>query len=164
MTTIRADVSSAPPLDEPLGDPLAAFQRRVSATDPGGRVMEELSRLASAAGIQILTIEPADEETASFERGPAVADRPIPDPRLALFEAPLRFSPITLTADCDYRSLGEFLWRLRDLGPLIEIRNLEVTPLAASDDETLPPPGRLRVTVTTFAYSVSSEGRRESTE
>jgi hypothetical protein len=163
ITAARSHAGGPPP-QQPLGDPVETFERQVTASDASGRVMEELSRLASQTGVHVDTIDTAQEETATFGGGPAVAGGARPDPRLALFGTPLVFSPVTLTAESDFRSLGEFLWGLRDLGALIEIRNLEIG--APGNDGAAAPgaPGLLRVTLTMFVYARAGAATGEAAE
>jgi hypothetical protein len=163
LATARTHTGGAP-MTQPVGDPVEAFERQVTVSDAGGRVMEELSRLASQSRVQVDTIESAQEETAAFGGGPSVAGGSRPDPRLALFGAPLMFSPVTLTAESDYRGLGEFLWLLRDLGALIEIRNLEINVPGAEGAGATDPPGLLRVTLTLFVYARTAGATGEAAE
>lgn len=151
-----------PALREPAADPVAVFERHVASGDASGRLLEELSRMATASGVRIETLETGGERRLGTRSGPAVTDAASPDPRLALFEAPLEYSPVTLTADADYPSLGEFLWRLRRLGTLTEIRSLDVTASAAANDA--PVEGPLHVTLTLFAYSRSEPAIPEASE
>lgn len=118
--------------------------------------------MATASGVRIETLETGEERDLGTRSGPAVTDAASPDPRLALFEAPLKYSPVTLTADADYPSLGEFLWRLRRLPTLTEIRTLDVTGSAPANDA--PVEGTLHVTLTLFAYSRSESAIPEAAE
>jgi hypothetical protein len=153
VATVRTQNGVPLPPPEPAVDPAMAFERLVAAGDASGRVLEELSRLASATRVRIDMLETGEQGDVNAGTGPGVAGAAIPDPRLALFQAPLKYSPVTLTADADYSSLGEFLWRLRDLATLIEIRALDITAPAAQPDEAPETPGTLRVTLTLFAYA-----------
>jgi hypothetical protein len=133
-------------------DPVAAFERHVAAGDASGRLLEELSRVARASGVGIETLETGAQSDVRPRSGPAVADAAMPDPRVALFETSLSYTPVTLTAEADYRSLGEFFWRFRDMTTLTEIRTLEVATSAAPRGDP-GAGGVLRVTLTLFAYS-----------
>jgi hypothetical protein len=82
-----------------------------------------------------------------------VAGSALPDPRFALFGVPLTYSPVTMTADADYGSLGNFLWRLRDLATVIEVRSLVVAVPPAQNDIPAAPAGSVRATLTMFAYA-----------
>ena len=152
IESVRREIGTPQPPPEPLGDPAKAFERQVTTGDASGRVMEELSRRAAAAGLQLDTIESATEGTAS-SGGPVATGGAVPDPRLALFQAPLKYTPVMLTAEADYRSVGEFLWNLRDLSTLVEIRSLEIVPPAVDPQQSAPSAGSLRMTMTLFAYS-----------
>jgi len=147
-----------PPPAEPAGDPMKAFERQVASDDPSGRLLEELSRLAARTGVHVDAIENGDQGSAAEAGGPAVSGGVMPDPRFALFQTPLKYSPVTLTADADYASLGNFLWQLRDLATVVEIRSLAVTSSAETPGDTAPAPGTVRVTLTVFAYSRTAAG------
>lgn len=146
----------------PVGDPMKAFERQVAAGDPTGRLLEELSRAAGAAGLEVDTVESVEESAVTPAGAPGVSNAAAPDPRFALFEVPLKYSPVTLTASADYRSLGEFLWRLRVLPTIIEIRSLEVSAPAESSETGAA--GTLRVSMTLFAYVRSAPPAREASE
>lgn len=161
VNVVGSDTGAPPP--EPVSDPMTAFERQVSVGDASGRVLEGLSRLATSTGVRIDVIETADEGTASLGGGPVVAGGLNLDPRFALFPAALKYTPVTLTADSDYASLGHFLWRLRDLATVVEIRSLEIVPAAAEQGaETAPAPGTIRVTLTMFAFSRVKHGAGEA--
>ena len=120
-------------------DPAGAFTREVTAGDPG-RILEELSRLAPRARYRNLSIDATGEQVSvRGGGGPQVAGAVAPDPRFALFNAPLTYLPVTMSFDADYASVGELLWRLRDVGTIVEIRNVDIKPAAAAaGGETAP--------------------------
>lgn len=152
----------APPA--PAGDPLKSFEDRVAAGDPMGRLLEELSRLASAAGVAVDTVESVEEGAVALAGGPAAGNAIVPDPRFALFQVPLKYSPVTLTANADYKSLGEFLWRLRVMPTIIEIRTLEISAPGEASADDPGPPGSLRVSMTLFAYMRSAVAASRASE
>lgn len=152
LAGVRSQQSGPAVPQEGVGDPVAAFERQVASGDASGRLLEELSRVATASGVGIETLETGAQSDVRPRSGPAVADAAMPDPRVALFEASLKYSPVTLTAEADYRSLGEFLWRFRDMTTLSEIRTLDVTVPASPPGEPRAS-GTLRVTLALFAYS-----------
>jgi hypothetical protein len=146
---VRAQMG-APPPPAPPGDPVRAFEGRVAEGDASGRLLEELSRLASRTGLRVDTIETGEEAVVGGRSGgSAVAI----DPRFGLFQAPLKYSPVTLSADADYASLGAFLWQLRETATMIEVRSLEVRAPLVGSNQTPVPPGTLRVVLTMFAYA-----------
>ena len=160
IATVRSQNPGPGALRDAGVDPVAAFEQHVASGDASGRLLEELSRIATASGIRIDTLETGEQGDVGTRSGPAVADAATPDPRLALFEASLKYSPVTLTAEADYPSLGAFLWRLRNLGTLTEVRTLDVTAPPPSGEA--PVDGTLRVTLMLFAYSRIGSGIPES--
>lgn len=151
VETVRAH--SGPPLPAaPPADPLKLFENRVAPGDPSGRLLEELSRLAMRTGVSVEMLETGDEAITSASGGPAVAGGVATDPRFVLFQTPLKYTPVTLRAEADYASLGEFLWRLRDLATVVEVRTLDVVAPESSTDIARPT-GMVRVTLAMFAYS-----------
>ena len=152
IALLRAQNSGQAALWEEAVDPMAGFERHVAAGDASGRLLEDLTRLAIATGLRIETLETGEPSDVVARSGPAVVDAGSPDPRLALFDAPLRYSPVTLTAEGDYPSVGAFLWRLRSLATLTDIRTFEVTASGVGSGEASGP-GTLRVTMTLFAYA-----------
>jgi hypothetical protein len=137
----------------PKGDAVDAFRRAMSAGDATPALLEQLARRASEALAGDLRIETGDRVSLSggSAAGPQVANLPQPDPRLALFETPLTLSPITMSFDAAYPDLGAFLWSLRGLATVVEIRSLELKPSPPSEQVTE------HVTMTLFAYARPAE-------
>ena len=128
--------------------PADVFRREVAARDAVPQLMEQLARVAMREGASNLMIETGERvvvPTASAS-GPQVAGGSQPDPRLALFDVPLAYEPITLSFDAGYPVLGNMLWHLRDLPTLIEVRSIEVKPQHDRGAATL------HASVTLFAY------------
>jgi hypothetical protein len=159
LAQVRASVAEPPP--PPItGDPRGAFERQLAARDVSSQVILELSQLASSAAVTNLAIETGDPVTATSATGPQVSGGgALPDPRFELFEIPLAYSPILMSFDADYASLGGFLWRLRDLATTIEVRSLEIRPrlgdgvVGTSAAARAAPDGRVHAGLTLFAYS-----------
>jgi hypothetical protein len=148
------------PVPPPLpGDPVAAFERQVAAGDATSTLLEQLARLASSSRAGNLLIETGERVSIAADgAGPRLTGAAPTDPRLQLFAVPLAYSPVSMSFDADYASLGEFLWRLRDLATTVEIRTMEVKPRAASaagpEPAVLPvADGAVHVALTLFAYS-----------
>jgi hypothetical protein len=97
--------------------------------------------------------------TVTSATGPQVSGvGALPDPRFKLFDTPLAYSPILMSFDADYASLGGFLWRLRELATTIEVRSLEIRPRLrdGSDGAGAVPDGRVHAGLTLFAYARQS--------
>ena len=162
LAQVRASVAEPPP-PPTTGDPREAFERQVAARDVSSRVLLRLSQLAAGAAVTSLAIETGERVIVSAATGPQVSGGVAPpDPRFGLFEAPLAYSPILMSFDADYASLGGFLWWLRDLPTTIEVRSLEIRPRvrdAAVGTGAVagpPPDGRVHVGLTLFAYARQS--------
>jgi hypothetical protein len=129
------------------GDPAALFVRTLAARDATPQLLEQLARRAADATAEGLTIETGEPATVAAASGPQVANQPQPDPRLALFDVSLAYSPITMSFDAEYPQIGSFLWNLRDLATVIDVRSFELRPV----------PQRTRrlehVTLTLFAFA-----------
>ncbi|MBI2187944.1 MAG: hypothetical protein HYU37_12645 [Acidobacteria bacterium] len=140
------------------GDARAAFERQVAARDASAQVFERLATLAKQAGVTNLTIETGQRTAVTVGTGPQAASA-VPDPRIALFEVPLAFLPITMAFDGPYAAAGQFLWQLRDPPTVVEIRTLEMRSTETGD-------GRVHMTLTLFAFArqpgdvVPAGGRR----
>ena len=144
-------VLAAPPPTAPARDAVAAFERVVAAADATAALLEQLARLASRLPAANLLIETgARVPVAAAQDGPQVTGAPAIDPRFALFDAPLAYSPIEMAFDADYAAVGTFLWDLRDLATTVEIRKLAVKPLPRAAGAA---DGRVHVTITFFAYA-----------
>lgn len=142
LAQVRASVSQPPP-PQVVGDARASFERQVPARDVSYQVFEQLARLARAEGAMTLEIETGDQVVVAAA-GPQPTGGALPDPRFALFEAPLVYSPISMSFDAEFARLGQFLWNLRDLATAVEIRTIDVKAA---------PGGRVHVTLTLFAYA-----------
>jgi hypothetical protein len=150
LTQVRASLAEPPP--PPIsGEPREAFERQVAARDVSLQVIQQLARLAAGATVANLSIDTGDQVTVSGA-GPRVSDGGAPpDPRFALFDTPLAYSPITMSFDADFDRIGEFLWAMRDLATTIEIRSLEITP-RAREGSAGGSAGPVHVALTLFAY------------
>jgi hypothetical protein len=139
-------------INEPMprmtsADPAAVFARRMASGDATSAVLEQLARLASAELAGDLTIETGERvDVAVTSGGPRVDEAPL-DPRFALFDTPLAYSPLTMSFEAEYRHVGQFLWNLRDLATLVEVRRLEIKP----QPERVRP--TLHVSLTLLAYA-----------
>lgn len=151
LAQVRVSVAEPPP--PPItSDPRGVFERQLAARDASSQVILELSQLASSVAVTNLAIETGDPVTATSPTGPQVSGgAALPDPRFELFEVPLAYSPILMSFDADYASLGGFLWRLRDLATTIEVRSLEIRPRLR--DGSASPDGRVHAGLTLFAYA-----------
>lgn len=110
------------------------FEAMVSADDKVADVVEFLVRTATASapkdkfrGLQVQTGDPL--RPGGTDRGPRVAGSPVTegDPRYQLFPVALVRTPVTISFESTFEGIAEFVWRLRDLPTLIEIRSLELT-------------------------------------
>jgi hypothetical protein len=137
---LRAALSSAGSKGGESRRGVAEFERLVSRDDRLPEVMEIVARLAldppdadRARGLVLNSGESARGEgvSSAVPGQPPVADDL--DPRWALFPGSVGSTPITVAFETTYERLGQFLWRLRDLPTLVEIRSLDVSralPLA----------------------------------
>jgi len=113
---------------------VAEFERLVSKHDRVPEVIEILARLAfdpgnpaQARGLLIETGQRASPNAAAAPGDMAGGARSSSlDPRWALFPGSLEYTPITVTFETTYDRLGLFLWRLRDLPTLVEVRSVEI--------------------------------------
>jgi hypothetical protein len=112
---------------------VAEFERLVSKHDRVPEVIEILARLAfdpgnppQARGLLIETGQRASPNAAAAPGDMAGDARSSLDPRWALFPGSLEYTPITVTFETTYDRLGLFLWRLRDLPTLVEVRSVEI--------------------------------------
>jgi hypothetical protein len=151
LTQLRASVSE--PAPAPVSDdPRAAFERRVAGHDVSYEVFEQLARLARAQGATGLEIETGDQVMVAAPGGSAMPQATgtaaMPDPRLAMFETALAYTPISMSFDAEFARLGQLLWELRDLATTVEIRTIDVKPVADGP--------RVHVVLTLFAYARSN--------
>ena len=149
-------ISIANPLPAaPAIDAVAWFEQQVAPDDATSELLEQLARVAAAAPVSNLLIETAERVTvtSSAGSGPQAVSGAAPDPRFALFDAPLAYSPVTMSFDAEYAHAGELLWRLRDLATTVEIRSLEARPVVEDTPATSAAQRRIHVSLTLFAYA-----------
>lgn len=158
LATLRAALAEpAPPVS--ASDSVKAFERRLAARDGARQLLEQLARLAAQVGATNLTINFDGTRTPITPSGfgPRIVGRSDPDPRLALFEVTLAYSVVPVSFDAEYKQLGEFLWRLRDLPVVVEIRTLDIRPVELPEGESrsasTAPRGRVRASLTLYAYT-----------
>lgn len=113
------------------------FEERTSKDDKVSEVVEILAKTAQE-------VAPADRMRGlQIQTGTAVRWQPgqpvvhtgagdeedggDPDPRFALFETPLIYTPVTISFESSYDGITRFLWRMRDLPTTIELRSMELT-------------------------------------
>lgn len=161
----RMAVSRPANLPEPEpagGDPAAAFERRIESSDVTAELLGHLTRLALAAGVTSLSIDSTGAPVAlAFGDGPRAADAAQTDARLALFGIPLQYSEIPMSFEARYAAAGGFLWSLRDLPLVFEIRSMRILPAGAAESDGSPAragrvPGddaTVAVSLTLFAYA-----------
>jgi hypothetical protein len=150
---LRAMVTE-PPAPAVIDDPVAAFERRIPSDDPTAVIVERLARLAGDFRARDLFIETVEGTTATGGGAPPLPETYRPDPRFALFDLQLVYTTIKMSFETDYAALGRFLWNLRDLPSVVEIRAFNVQPrLPASGEAPPAPDGALRVSLTLYAYS-----------
>ena len=153
LNSVRALMASPPP-PAITADPVKAFERRVPPRDVSGAIVNELLRLARTTQVAEPSIETGEPGVVSLTAGPQVAGAASADPRFQLFATPLTYTPVTMGFDADYASLGEFLWRLRDLSTVVEVRRLSVARQAPSADGAIVrETGKVRVALALFAYA-----------
>jgi hypothetical protein len=153
LSVARAAMNEPPP-PVIVADPVKAFESHVPARDAGGRIVQELLARAAEAGVSQPAIETGEPGDVSAASGPRVSNAADADPRLQMFDLRLTYTPVTMTFAADYASLGEFLWRLRDLATIVEIRGLTLSRPGEGNAEAPPPVrGAVNATLTLFAYA-----------
>lgn len=115
-------------------EPMRLFEARVSKDD---RVMDVIDRLTKALNesatdgkLRNLAIGTGDEALASSPAGPrkpGALDADVIDARWSLFPYPLKRTAVTISFDCSYATIINFLWRVRDLPTAIEVRAMKLT-------------------------------------
>jgi Tfp pilus assembly protein PilO len=115
---------------------LKLFEERMSTDDRVADVVELLAKIAADSapkgtikGLQIGTGAsaqwPASAGQATTRSGGGeAADEP--DPRFGLFPVTLTYTPVTVTFQGSYDAIQRFVWRLRDMPTMIEIRSMEL--------------------------------------
>lgn len=154
LVQARASVAQpAPPLLS--SDARVSFERQVAARDVSYQVFEQLARLARVQGATGLEIATGDQVVVAAPGGPQVAGGGAPpDPRFALFDIPLAYSPIAMSFDAEFARVGEFLWNLHGLATAVEIRTLEITPSVRQDvTGDVTGGSRVHVALTLFVYA-----------
>lgn len=147
LARVRASVGEFAQTED-SGDPIAAFERQMSAGDASSRLVEQLSRLTTAASAADLEIVTGERVTVSAPGGPQVAGGALPDPRFSLFPSEtLSYTPVTMTFDAGFAQVGGLLWNLRNLATTMEIRTVDLTRPSEGGA------GRVHVVITLFAYA-----------
>ena len=136
-------------------NPVASFDARMSADDPTAAIVERLARLASEVRARALFIETVEGATPTGPNGAPVAASYQPDPRFALFDRQLTSTTIRLSFEAPYAGLGQFLWSLRDLPSIVEVRAVNVQPAAGPNRARGD--GAVRASMTLFAYARSPQ-------
>ena len=144
-------IITAPAPPAVASNPVATFDARVSVDDPTPSVVERLARLASETRARGLFIETVEGTSSTGRGAPPVAATYQPDPRFALFARQVAYTTIRMSFDTDYAGLGQFLWNLRDLPSIVEVRTFNVQPRVASSSARTD--GALRASMIFFAYS-----------
>jgi hypothetical protein len=132
-------------------NPMTTFDARVAVEDPAAAVVERLARLASNTRARALFIETVEGANSTGRNAAPVASTYQPDPRFALFDRQLTYTTIRLSFETGYPGLGQFLWNLRDLPTIVEVRTLNVQPAGAA--ERMRTDGTVHASMTLFAYS-----------
>jgi hypothetical protein len=154
VVTLRTSMANPLPPAPPI-DPVASFEQLVPEGDATSALLEQLARVAAASRVSNLLIETADPVAVatSGASGPQVVGGAAPDPRFALFAAPLTYSPVTMSFDAGYARAGEVLWRLRDLATTVEIRSFEARPVVNEVNSGSTATPKIHVSLTLFAYA-----------
>jgi hypothetical protein len=148
---------SGPSLPALTTDPVTLFDRRVAVDAPTAAVVERLARLASDVRARDLFIETVEGATPSGAVVAPLAGTYGPDPRFALFERQVAYTTIRMSFDADYAGVGRFLWSVRDLPTIVEIRALNLQPrMPGAGDGGSGRDGTVRASLTLFAYSRSA--------
>ncbi|MEW5983920.1 MAG: hypothetical protein AB1806_16325 [Acidobacteriota bacterium] len=122
---------------EPPADSTAVlqeFESRTAEDDKVADVVEFLVRTATAStpkgqfrALQVTTAEMVRaQETDRGRRGSSRIGEG-PDPRFELFPVALSHTPVTISFESSFEGIAEFVWRLRNMPTMVEIRSLELT-------------------------------------
>lgn len=115
-----------------------AFEKQVPTEDRVPDVAATLAKavLASAPpdSLRAFTIETGDRVQSSPAGGTGDAPRAPggpgadgSDPRLALFPYAVSYTPLRITFESTFDAAGSFLWRVRDLPTIVELRSATLT-------------------------------------
>lgn len=115
---------------------LRTFEARMSADDCVSEVVERMvhAALESAPKGKVKALQVATGESAHWaptqagamaRGGDMVTDQP--DPRFGLFPVSVTYTPVTVAFDASYEAIERFVWQLRDMPTMIEIRSMELT-------------------------------------
>ena len=128
---IAIESAMAMPGDAPVVSASAPGFDRLTAADGTSQLLRELTRLSRAVGARNLFIDSTAAPTNIAPPGaPRVGGAVDADPRLALFGVPLAYSPIPVSFDATHAGIGDFLWQLRELPVLVEVRELTLASRA----------------------------------
>lgn len=145
LTQLRMSVSG-PALQAAADSPVKAFEAAVAAGDASSAVLEQLAGLASSARATNLLIETGARVTLNDAAGPQVTTSIQTDPRLSLFATPLSYSPLSMSFDAEFGSVGTLLWQMRDLATTVEIHKVTIDPLPTDAR-------KVHVALSLFAYA-----------
>jgi Tfp pilus assembly protein PilO len=152
---MRRLLQRAEPIESGKVRAVAELPKLVSEEGGVPATIEALARLASSPGHPAqahgLLIE-AEQPRSAGIGGAATEAIPL-DPRWAVFAGPLEYTPIKVTFEATYERLGLFLWRLRDLPTLVDVRSVDI-------ERSLP---LLKVKLTLFALHERGDARKEAT-
>jgi hypothetical protein len=153
LAGIRARLGEAQSANEADGG--VRPEESFAAVDPTSDLLEQLARLAATARVANLMIETGNRVAVSPSTtdGPQVASGAVADPRMALFNVPLAYSPITMSFDAEYERAGNLLWSLRDLATTVEIQDFEARPIAAEAGDGGARARTIHVALTLFPYT-----------
>lgn len=110
------------------------FEEQVSRDDKVSEIVETLARLAldsapkgKVRGLRIQTGTSAQWQSgeAPARGGSGLAEAP--DPRFALFQLAVTYTPVTVSFESSYEAITRFVWQLRDMPTMIEVRSIDLT-------------------------------------
>jgi hypothetical protein len=146
--TLQRAVGRAP-VQPATGDQASIheFEMRMSADDKVPDVAAALAAAVLAAAppdkLRAFTIEtgdrvqsPAGGGSAGAPRDPASPLADASDPRLALFPYAVTYTPVRVSFESTFEAAGSFLWNLRDLPTVVELRSATLSrglPLMKAD-------------------------------
>lgn len=118
------------PAEDKVPDVAAALAKAVLASAPSDR----LRAFAIETGDRVQS--PAAGGTGDAPRLPGRPGADGSDPRLALFPYAVSYTPLRVTFESTFEAAGTFLWNLRDLPTIVEVRSATLTrglPLMKTD-------------------------------